>query len=138
MPVQISGLREAQLADLTLIGLFTAVNPEMLGQSRAVSKRFLADLALVRSFSGVRAHVGSHGRRLRETTVTERAFEWPFATVCSHVSVQVGCLRESLEADLTAERAVTSHRPVSPAVTPQRGPSVESLYTDWTAAASAR
>jgi hypothetical protein len=60
MSIQISGLRETQLTDFAFIRLFTAVNPKMLGQSRAISKGFLADLALVGSFSGVRTHVGGH------------------------------------------------------------------------------
>ena len=114
MSVEVAGLREAQQADLALVGLLAGVDAQVLGERRAVGERLLAEPAAVRALSGVRPEVGRHRRALRETALADRAAERLVAAVCPDVRRQVGRLQCTTTQSLFILLTLTLERIPSP------------------------
>lgn len=99
MAVEVTGLREPSVADLTLVRFFARVCSVVLGEGGAVGKALSARVTLVRSVAGVRAQVCGDGAALREPALTDGAFEGFFSAVGPQVGCEVGRLGEGLLAD---------------------------------------
>lgn len=97
--VQVPGLREASITDLTLVRFFSSVCPVVLREGGAVGETFAACVTLVGTVPGVGAQMGGDGRALREPALAHRTFERFFSTVRSQVGREIGRLREGFLAD---------------------------------------
>ena len=97
--VEVPGLGEPSIADLTLIRFLARVRTVVLREGGAVGETLATRVTLVRSVARVRAQVRRDGAALRETSLTDGTFERFFAAVRPEVGREVGGLGEGLLAD---------------------------------------
>lgn len=98
VPVQIAGLGEPQQAQLTLVRLFPAVDPQMFRERRTITERLLAGSTAIGPLAGMGPHVGRHAGTLRESPIANRTPERFLPGVGANVSRQIGRLAETLAA----------------------------------------
>ena len=86
--------------NLTVEGLFAAVQPHVRLEVARAGEALVADLTLVRLLARVHEVVLLQVRQLRERLRADAALERPFARVCAQMNLQVGQLAEVLVAEV--------------------------------------
>ena len=102
--VEVTRLREASIADLTLVRFFSGVGAVVLGEGGAVREALAACVTLIGAIAGVRAQVRGDGGALREPALADRAFKRLFAAVGTQMGREVSRLGKGFLADGTLVR----------------------------------
>ena len=83
--VEVARLTEPQEAKFTLVGLFSWMDPKMLGEGGGITESLLTHSTAVGSVPRVCSHVGCHRRRLGEPSFANWAPERFFTAVCTYM-----------------------------------------------------
>jgi hypothetical protein len=99
-----TGLFEGFVANITLVGSISSVNPLMSGEVTGVIESFLTDVTLERSFPCMGSFMPDKMCKLAESFVAKITFEGLFPCVGSFMNDNVAGIRKAFVTDVTFVR----------------------------------